>query len=540
MEKRFDMTNFEQSLKDHADQFSIVPSKRVWNGIYNNLHPGSKWPSFAMALVFLFTLVGVGHWNNSPKNGGEKHVVASSETQVAGGGTQVSSSEKEVAGKMKQVASSEKEVAISEKEVAGNKKQVASANLITGNFEKGKYFINKQRSANGIQLTKEAPVFSISKNILLSTPVSSDLNRLNTKENSESNRKLNGAIEDNSVLSPTEKNGDITNDKSIATDYQEPLLIHGNTEINEEKVIARMNETVTKITPINSIGHEIISINSNSVDEDNNEASYEMESLSGRIIDVEMMAQKQPLVIKRKKNEKITWTYFVTPTITTVYFTGKPLYALPTSNLPSIIVRPGQMGDNMVYNAKIGFETGVEMAYKFADNWQLTTGSNLSYSGYRIIADPVHPAFAHLLLKNRAGNIYSKDYITHFGNSQGQAQTSLNNFSLQASIPIGLQYTVWGNKNLQINIASTIAPSFIINSNAYVLSSDGKNYINDPDLMRKINLTGDFGSFVTFSSKQIKWHIGPSIRYQILSTYQNIYTVKEHLLDYGIRIGISK
>ena len=65
MERRFDMTDFEQSLRDHADHFVMVPSKRVWHGIYNNLHPGSKWPSITVAIVFLFALIGIGHFNNN-------------------------------------------------------------------------------------------------------------------------------------------------------------------------------------------------------------------------------------------------------------------------------------------------------------------------------------------------------------------------------------------------------------------------------------------------------------------------------------------
>src|SRR6185312_15793066 len=67
MERRFDMSDFERSLKDHADQFILVPSKRVWNGIYNNLHPGSKWPSITVAIVLIITLITLGNLNNSPK-----------------------------------------------------------------------------------------------------------------------------------------------------------------------------------------------------------------------------------------------------------------------------------------------------------------------------------------------------------------------------------------------------------------------------------------------------------------------------------------
>ena len=76
MERRFDMSDFEQSLKDHADQFRLIPSKRVWNGIYNNLHPGSKWPSITVAIIFLITLVTIGNLNNSQKNSENKKITA--------------------------------------------------------------------------------------------------------------------------------------------------------------------------------------------------------------------------------------------------------------------------------------------------------------------------------------------------------------------------------------------------------------------------------------------------------------------------------
>jgi hypothetical protein len=65
MERRFDMMDFEQSLKEQVDQLRMVPSKKVWNGIYNNLHPGSNWPSLTMAFLFLFTFFGIGHLNNN-------------------------------------------------------------------------------------------------------------------------------------------------------------------------------------------------------------------------------------------------------------------------------------------------------------------------------------------------------------------------------------------------------------------------------------------------------------------------------------------
>src|SRR5580765_8551637 len=71
MERRFFMTDFEQSLQEHADNFQMAPSKKVWHGIYNDLHPGKRWPSVTMSLLLIFTLVVIGHLNtnNSGRSG---------------------------------------------------------------------------------------------------------------------------------------------------------------------------------------------------------------------------------------------------------------------------------------------------------------------------------------------------------------------------------------------------------------------------------------------------------------------------------------
>jgi hypothetical protein len=63
MERKFYHENFEGSLKHDADQFKMYPSKKVWHGIYNDVHPGRRWPSVAISILFIFTLVIVGHLN---------------------------------------------------------------------------------------------------------------------------------------------------------------------------------------------------------------------------------------------------------------------------------------------------------------------------------------------------------------------------------------------------------------------------------------------------------------------------------------------
>jgi len=47
--------NFEHFLREATENFKMRPSVRVWNSIYNNIHPSKKSPSAAALLVFIIS-----------------------------------------------------------------------------------------------------------------------------------------------------------------------------------------------------------------------------------------------------------------------------------------------------------------------------------------------------------------------------------------------------------------------------------------------------------------------------------------------------
>ena len=244
----------------------------------------------------------------------------------------------------------------------------------------------------------------------------------------------------------------------------------------------------------------------------------------------------------KKKNARVTWLFYATPTISSVYFNGKSLKSknLQSNNLSPIIINPNEVGNQMRYNARAGLNLGTEMNYSLSKGWQLISGLQLSYTGYNILSHKVHPSFAELVLREGDYGTVSKRYITYYGSGEGQDEITLHNNSVQLSLPVGVSRSVWQNNNVEISISATVEPLLVLHANAYMLSADGRNYVNDPDLMRQSNVSGQIGSTISFSGDKVKWHIGPVIRYQVLSTFKNIYPVNEHLIDYGIRIGISR
>jgi hypothetical protein len=57
--------------------------------------------------------------------------------------------------------------------------------------------------------------------------------------------------------------------------------------------------------------------------------------------------------------------------------------------------------------------------------------------------------------------------------------------------------------------------------------------------MRKWNVNTSFETFVAYSTGKMNWQVGPQVRYQLLSSFVTEYPVKEHLFDFGLKIGVS-
>ena len=70
MEQHFFRDGFENYLKDSVENFRIYPSGKVWKGIYNSMHPGRRWPSLTVMLLFIFSLlyIGITHSNQVNPN----------------------------------------------------------------------------------------------------------------------------------------------------------------------------------------------------------------------------------------------------------------------------------------------------------------------------------------------------------------------------------------------------------------------------------------------------------------------------------------
>jgi len=519
MERRFDMSDFERSLKDHADQFKLMPSKRVWNGIYNHLHPGSKWPSVSIAIVFIITLISIGNLNNSPVHSERNPSdIVNNVLNKNNSGNQIAN-----------YISSQNN--ISEKNQVNE--QSGNVNNIKAGFSKSGLENSLESKADKVLLNTVSTGSKNEKNSVKALPV----NDVSKNKNSINGQKNNGQA----FSIRTENNfvDERLNQEEIVPVYQDisaeslqliqnDLLSQTNTSLKKELLIPASLQLLFEPIEFSDLFNFISSTGSKPA----NNKNFNSQKSD--------MAVAPANKIRRKKNKNVEWTFYAAPTIGSVLFNKKRNIPVSSSNVSSVIILPNDPSFGLRRTIKLGFKTGAEISYKISKSFRFITGANLSYSGYNNMSNLIHPTFASLKFIDKNSGSYSKSYVTNYGNGQSQNRIPLTNYSFEVSVPVGMQYNIWRNEKLQIDAVSTIDPSIVLKKNAFIISSDGRYYINDPSLVRNVNLAGHFGSYITFSAKKIKWHIGPDIRYQLLSTYKSYYPAREHFIDYGIRIGISR
>lgn len=500
MERKFFLNDFEESLRDHADQFKMIPSKKVWHGIYNDLHPGRRWPSITISLLLVSTLVGIGYLNSSnsvklAKANAEKVTVSN------------------LPGKIKAI----------------DKDNLPQRYLVNKNFRK--------ITGSNVSRNQNSVPKSMGKLVLM--------DQANPQRHKAGQSPVNISNYNNAGILPSPKN---IKNQAVSPTVDPNYLAQRSTQpigSLDGKLQNYFNNDLPasgNLTDANTPGSVVETAQDNSI---LNTSGNQFDARK-KIINIEMSngsspdeARKSPRLHK-KKNDKVNWVYFAAPVINTVNLNGQALKPANPSTF-SIAMASIQKPNKVLHNPSLGLEAGAQMNYMIVDRLQLTTGIHLTYSGYKIISNEVHPTFATLILKDpSSGSEFYRSYITHYGDGTGQTAVTLRNYSWQLSVPLGMQYELGGSDKIRFSACANMEPSLVIKSNAYMLSSDGRNYVNDPSLLRKWNLASNFDAFMSFRAGKFRWNIGPNVRYQWLSTYQKTYTVKEHLIDYGIRIGISK
>lgn len=191
-----------------------------------------------------------------------------------------------------------------------------------------------------------------------------------------------------------------------------------------------------------------------------------------------------------------------------------------------------------IHKPDLGLQFGVALNRALTKRIDLVGGLQFNINKYDIRAYRGSQEVATVGLNN-GGGTGSVSTFTPYRSSGGVWANWLANFYFSASAPIGFQYRVIGNRKWNWGIGSTLQPTYILSNQAYILSTDYKNYLEVPSLVRRWNLNGQVETFIGFQKGKTRWTLGPQARYQILSSYEKAYPVSEHLFDIGIKLGVG-
>jgi hypothetical protein len=192
------------------------------------------------------------------------------------------------------------------------------------------------------------------------------------------------------------------------------------------------------------------------------------------------------------------------------------------------------------HSPSMGVEFGSAILFPLTKNINFRTGIQLNYTRYNVELYRSNPQVATVIMNNNSGVIQRVTSLSSQNNNGLFKSDEVANETYQLSLPVGLEFKLVGKRNLQWQLATNVQPTYLISASGYLLTSNFEKYIKAPDLLSNLNLNTSLETFIRWNVRDIQLQAGPQLRYQVFSNSQEGYPIKEHLVDYGFRIGIVK
>lgn len=242
-------------------------------------------------------------------------------------------------------------------------------------------------------------------------------------------------------------------------------------------------------------------------------------------------------------SRKTMWQMYFSPSISYRRLEGKASrYIYPYSGFPysANYGFARDVKDAVRHRPSAGMEIGTALLYPLSKKIRVKAGLQFNYNAYQVEAYSYVPELAPFGSNGPGTFANTVNTTAYYRNFNGFDRTMLKNSHFMVSMPLGFEITLAGNDRLKFNVASTIQPTYVINNQAYLVSTNLKNYAQEPSLYRKWNVNAGAEAFLSMNTGSFNWVIGPQFRYQILSSYKDKYPIKEHLMDLGFKVGVNK
>lgn len=485
MDSNFNNSDFEHFVKQNADQYRMFPSEKVWNNIHGTLHTRRRWYGIGLSLLLLTTAVVTWVMLVSPTS--KRQPLSKQTTNLS-------------------------------KIAANNDAEPASVIILA-----------PKKQGNSGNKTTANPNDKLRNNLFLAN-----------------------------VTAPLDEEEEV---ETIA------ILPLNQNEVKPVAVINNINkqsENISRPTPVYketisakpSIALADVTSNYQFIRDDNfMEAVAHQLPVAQTATDEKIIAEKKdllPMTIESvvnsytriSKKRKMSMQVYFLPTVSyrklvenrSFLMNSQQVYASSQLNY----VMATDINNAVTHKPDIGLEVGFNVGFPIAKNLKLTTGLQLNVSKYDIKAYP-YPVVenARLALTNVNGSTSISTIESSYRNYEAFTKPDwLSTFYISASLPIGLEANLTDTRKTYLGVGGTIQPTYILGDRAYVISTDFKNYAKVPSLTRQWNFSTSFEVFAGYTTGRLKWKVGPQVRYQMLSSFEKKYPVKEHLIDFGLKVGV--
>jgi len=519
-ESNFYSDEFEQLLREKTEQYKMYPSEKVWKGIHGSLHTKRRWFITGMSLLITGILFFAGRELLSPSK--QELVKRSPVTAhniadpAAAGGNDDNNASPLIA-------------------LAGQRHN--AANTATGRHSAASI---DDRAYRGISVRLSDPAESLPDisgmlSQVMSLPAAPPSIPLIAVVHTPSPAPMAAATSEDAIV--FNAGASLQQGRNVNSTLAPNMTAAAGTSANSDLPAHTARANTTKTLAVTRSGAGSVTGSETLVDSTGKAAS-------GNVVFTDAIADQQ----------RINWLYdYAVYNLPAAAKRGRKyfqMYASPTvtyrslsgGELGSKTLMRGDAKDYLDHKPGLGFEVGGMMMYRVTRNLTVKVGLQFSFTRYTMKAFVNDPQRVTNDLNSSYGYyLDSMTALANFRSFNSKAQINLTNDFYQLAAPIGFELRVLGNERLQLNVAATIQPSYLLNGNGYFLTTDYMNYVKAPPQYRKWNLTGGLETFLSYKLRNgLRLQAGPEFRYQLMSSFKSGYPIHETLKGYGLKIGIVK
>lgn len=242
------------------------------------------------------------------------------------------------------------------------------------------------------------------------------------------------------------------------------------------------------------------------------------------------------------KKRRVNWLVTLSPTMNYRRLVGGKTTELPSDvkNGPIALSLKGNVDALVNHQPARGLEMSSLFAYTLNRKWTFLTGVQFNYSRYDIKAFSAPSNEKATISLSRYSGVQELTSYTILRNFGGTAEKTLENEYYQVSLPVGMQYTLAEAGRWHLGLSGSVQPTYLLNKNNYLISTDYKNYTKEPTLVNPWNINTSAEAFIAYKYGNTRIQVGPQFRYQLFSSFAKEYPVKEYLMQYGFKVGISR